>query len=187
MPRPVPAGQMPGVGRPRARPLAPAAAVSTPTRRRVLEALAEVSDPEIPCVSVVELGVVRDVAVRSGRVRIEFTPTYLGCPGLTAMRDRIAARVRALGGVPDVVVVLDDRWTPDRVTPAGREKLRAAGFALPPLRDASDAELDELRRLVVRCPRCGSASTRPVPGPGPAPCRTYRHCARCDRRFEELR
>ena len=80
------------------------------TAERVWEALAEIPDPEIPTISLVDLGVVRDVAVEDGRVRVEFTPTFLGCPALEVMRDQMAESIRALGGEPDVQVILDDSW-----------------------------------------------------------------------------
>src|SRR5207302_5839220 len=101
------------------------------TEEQVWNALAEIPDPEIPVISLVDLGVVRDVAVENGSVRIEFTPTFLGCPALEVMRDAMAEQVRALGGEPDVQIVLDDSWSTDKITPAGREKLRASGFAPP--------------------------------------------------------
>ena len=92
------------------------------TEAQVWEALAEVPDPEIPVISVVDLGVVRDVRVDGQRVHVEFTPTFLGCPALEVMRDRMAARIVALGAEPDVEVVLDDSWSTDRITPAGRDE-----------------------------------------------------------------
>ena len=105
------------------------------TEAQVWDALAEIPDPEIPVISLVELGVVRDVAVEDGRVRVEFTPTFLGCPALEVMRDQMAAKVRELGGEPEVAVISDDSWSTDRITPEGREKLRAAGFAPPAPRE----------------------------------------------------
>ena len=88
-------------------------------------------DPEIPVVSLVDLGVIRDVEIADGDVRIEFTPTFLGCPALEVMKAAMEERVRELGAEPHVDVVLDDSWSTDRITPEGREKLRAAGFAPP--------------------------------------------------------
>src|SRR5262249_33503332 len=101
------------------------------TEAEVWAALAEVPDPEIPVISVVDLGVVRDVRVEDQRVHVEFTPTFLGCPALEAMRAQMADRIARLGAEPEVEVVLDDSWSTDRITPEGREKLRAAGFAPP--------------------------------------------------------
>ena len=81
------------------------------TEAAVWEAFAEIPDPEIPVISLVDLGVVRNVAVDGERVRVEFTPTFLGCPALEVMRDAMAEKVRELGGEPDVRVILDDSWS----------------------------------------------------------------------------
>jgi len=110
------------------------------TAERVWSALAEIPDPEIPTISIVDLGVVRDVAVENGTVRVEFTPTFLGCPALEVMRDQMAARIRELGAEPEVEVILDDSWSTDRITPEGRKKLRASGFAPPSPRQAGHFE-----------------------------------------------
>ena len=118
------------------------------TEAEVWEALAEIPDPEIPVISVVDLGVVRDVRVEDERVHVEFTPTFLGCPALEVMRDAMAARIAELGAEPEVEVVLDDSWSTDRITPEGREKLRAAGFAPPtPRGEGDDARAAAVERL----------------------------------------
>src|SRR5438105_13833772 len=145
------------------------------TEAQVWDALAEIPDPEIPVVSLVDLGVIRDVAVENGTVRIEFTPTFLGCPALEVMRDAMAEKIRDLGAEPDVQVVLDDTWSTDKITPAGREKLRASGFAPPAPRGATD--LVQLSRALFRCPYCGSTDTRLDNIFGPTPCRSLRYCA----------
>ena len=79
---------------------------------------------------------IKAVAVEGGRVRVEFTPTFMGCPALEVMRDRMAEAITALGAVPEIEVVMDDSWGTDRITPEGREKLREAGFAPPAPRAA---------------------------------------------------
>ena len=122
------------------------------TVERVWEALAEIPDPEIPTISLVDLGVVRDVAVENGHVRVEFTPTFLGCPALEVMRDQMAESIRALGGEPDVQVILDDSWSTDRITPEGREKLRRSGFAPPAPREAAPPQLVQLQSARLQVP-----------------------------------
>ena len=156
------------------------------TEARVWEALAEVPDPEIPVISLVDLGVVRDVAVDGDRVTIEFTPTFLGCPALDAMRVRMDEAVRSLGGDPDVRVVLDDSWSTDRITPEGREKLRASGFAPPAPRTAQPLQLVQLQRG-FRCPYCGSTDTKLDNLFGPTPCRSVRYCNACRQPFEQFK
>ena len=157
------------------------------TEADVWDALAAIPDPEIPVVSLVDLGVVRDVAVDGERVRVEFTPTFLGCPALEVMRDAMAEKVRALGGEPDVAVITDDSWSTDKITAAGREKLRAAGFAPPAPRAAGKPTLVQLQSAVFRCPYCSSTDTRLENIFGPTPCRSLRYCNACRQPFEQFK
>ena len=157
------------------------------TEAEVWEALAEIPDPEIPVVSLVDLGVIREVAVEEERVRVEFTPTFLGCPALEVMRDVMTARLAALGAEPEIEVVLDDSWSTDRITPEGREKLRAAGFAPPAPRAANAPTLVQLQSAVFRCPYCGSTETRLENVFGPTPCRSLRWCTSCRQPFEQFK
>ena len=157
------------------------------TTETVWNALAEIPDPEIPVISLVDLGVIRDVAVEGDRVRVEFTPTFLGCPALDVMRDAMEAKVRELGGEPEVAVIADDSWSTDRITPAGREKLRASGFAPPAPRAAGRPTLVQLQSAAFRCPYCGSTDTRLENIFGPTPCRSVRYCASCRQPFEQFK
>ncbi len=153
----------------------------------VWAALAEIPDPEIPTVSVVDLGVVRDVRVEDRRVRVEFTPTFLGCPALETMRDAMARRIEALGAEPEIRVIMDDSWSTDRITPEGREKLRASGFSPPAPRAAGTPQLVQLRSSAFRCPYCGSRETRLENIFGPTPCRSLRYCTSCRQPFEQFK
>jgi ring-1,2-phenylacetyl-CoA epoxidase subunit PaaD len=155
--------------------------------RAVWDALAEVPDPEIPVVSLVDLGVIKAVTVEDGRVQIEFTPTFLGCPALEVMERAMRERVEALGADADVHVVLDDSWSTDRITAEGREKLRAAGFAPPAPRAAGTVTLVQLERAPHRCPWCGSTDTRLDNIFGPTPCRSLRYCNACRQPFEQFK
>jgi ring-1,2-phenylacetyl-CoA epoxidase subunit PaaD len=157
------------------------------TEAAIWEALAEVPDPEIPVVSVVDLGVVRDVRVENGRVHVEFTPTFLGCPALETMQRQMAERIEELGAEAEVEVVLDDSWSTDRITPQGRDKLREAGFAPPPPRAAATSELVQLQRGPFRCPYCSSTDTALENIFGPTPCRSLRYCRSCRQPFEQFK
>jgi ring-1,2-phenylacetyl-CoA epoxidase subunit PaaD len=173
---------------------------------QVWEALEEIPDPEIPVVSLVELGVIRSVDVENGHVRIEFTPTFLGCPALEFMKRAMEEKIPGA----EVEVIQDDSWSTDRITPAGREKLRAAGFAPPAPREATapkaasvageagDARpktgspsarlgLVQLQANVFRCPYCGSTETRLENIFGPTPCRSLRYCESCRQPFEQFK
>ncbi len=157
------------------------------TAQTVWAALGEVEDPEIPVISIVDLGVVRDVRVDGDRVHVEFTPTFLGCPALEVMRDRMAEKIEQLGGEADVEVVLDDSWSTDRITPEGREKLRQAGFAPPAPRAAEAPKLVQLQSAVFRCPYCNSTETKLENVFGPTPCRSIRYCSSCRQPFEQFK
>jgi ring-1,2-phenylacetyl-CoA epoxidase subunit PaaD len=154
---------------------------------QVWEALEEIPDPEIPVVSLVDLGVIRSVYVENGHVRIEFTPTFLGCPALEVMKRAMEEKVTELGADPEVAVISDDSWSTDRITPAGREKLRAAGFAPPAPREASAPKLVQLQASVFRCPYCGSTETSLENIFGPTPCRSLRYCQSCRQPFEQFK
>lgn len=157
------------------------------TERDVWRALAEIPDPEIPVISLVDLGVIKDVEVEDSRVRIHFTPTFLGCPALEPMQRAMETKVEELGAQAEVRVVLDDSWSTDRITPEGREKLRAAGFAPPSPRSVGKLDLVQLQRATFRCPYCGSTDTALENLFGPTPCRSIRYCAACRQPFEQFK
>jgi ring-1,2-phenylacetyl-CoA epoxidase subunit PaaD len=147
------------------------------TVEQVWAALEEIPDPEIPVVSLVDLGVIRSVDVSNGHAHVELTPTFLGCPALEAMVSAIR------GSVPgaEVAIVNDDSWSTDKITPTGREKLRAAGFAPPAPR------LVQLQSAVHRCPYCDSTDTKLENIFGPTPCRSLRYCTSCRQPFEQFK
>jgi ring-1,2-phenylacetyl-CoA epoxidase subunit PaaD len=155
--------------------------------QQIWDALAEIPDPEIPVISLVELGVIRGVDVNDGRVRVDFTPTFLGCPAVEVMQKAMAERIRELGAEPDVHVLADDSWSTDRITAEGREKLRQAGFAPPAPREAGAPTLVQLQSQAFRCPYCGSNDTALENIFGPTPCRSLRYCNRCRQPFEQFK
>ena len=143
----------------------------------IWELLEEIPDPEIPVISLVDLGVIRSVDVENGHVRIEFTPTFLGCPALEHMKRAIEEKVPGA----EVQVIQDDSWSTDKITAAGREKLREAGFAPPAPR------LIQLQSQVHKCPYCGSTETHLENIFGPTPCRSLRYCDSCRQPFEQFK
>ena len=156
------------------------------TAKRIWQALGEIPDPEIPVVSLVDLGVVRDVQVDADRVRVEFTPTFSAVPALEVMRDAMAASIAELGAEPDVITITDDSWSTDRITPAGREKLRQAGFAPPTPRAAGErptsAPERDLPLPVLRVDRHALENIF-----GPTPCRSIRYCNACRQPYEHFK
>ena len=169
--------------------------VSATTARsveRVWAELARIPDPEIPAISVVDLGVIGSVEVSDDRVRIELLPTFVGCPAIGVMEQQIGERVRALRVAPkvDVAVTYDPPWTSDRISEAGREAMRRSGFAPPAPMPAGPAlgQLDELAVLpVAECPYCGSRNTTLDNPFGPTLCRAIYHCADCRQPFEQFK
>ncbi len=157
------------------------------TKAQVWAALEEIPDPELPVISLVELGVVREVEVDGATVRIDFTPTFLGCPALEVMKGAMEAKVAALGAEAEVRVRNDDSWSTDRISPAGREKLRDAGLAPPAPRSAGTPRLVQLQSKAFRCPYCSSTKTRLENIFGPTPCRSIRWCESCRQPFEQFK
>jgi len=157
------------------------------TAGQVWAALDDIPDPEIPVVSLVDLGVIRSVDVSADAVRVELTPTFLGCPALEAMVREIEGKVGELGAEAAVDVVNDDSWSTDLITAAGREKLRQAGFAPPAPRQVGGPQLVQLQTGASRCPYCGSTDTRLENIFGPTPCRSLRYCNGCSQPYEHFK
>ncbi len=158
-----------------------------PSTDDVWRALAGIPDPELPVISIVDLGVVREVRVEGDRVHVAFTPTFMGCPALDVMRSQMEDAIRELGGEPEIEVVLDDSWSTDRISPEGREKLRATGLAPPTPRGQQPPTLVQLRGGAFRCPYCGSTETSLENLFGPTPCRSLRYCNACRQPFEQFK
>ena len=154
------------------------------TPERVWEALAEIPDPEIPTISLVDLGVVRDVEVRNSTVHVSFAPTFLGCPAIEVMQTLMAECIRALGAEPEIERAAEG-WSSDWITEEGRRRLRESGFAPPT--GSVPATLLQIETGVHRCPYCGSADTRLDNLFGPTPCRSLRYCRSCRQPFEQFK
>lgn len=152
----------------------------------VRAALAEVPDPEIPIVSVVDLGMVEDVEVDPDRIRITLLPTFVGCPALGVIRSAVEDRLQAFGRAVDVRFDYRVPWTSGRVTEEGRRKLRASGFAPPAPSQSGQPVLVELGAPVT-CPHCGSRRTVLENAFGPTQCRAIYHCTDCRQPFEAFK
>jgi ring-1,2-phenylacetyl-CoA epoxidase subunit PaaD len=161
----------------------------------VREIVGAVPDPELPMITIAELGVLRDVAVDAdGRVEVTVTPTYSGCPAMDAIRADIRT-VLAEHGHPDATVrtVLAPAWTTDWITESGRRALAEHGIAPPgPARPAARSgpvlvRLDRRPDETVRCPHCGSPGTREVSRFGSTACKALRACTACGEPFDHVK
>ena len=157
---------------------------------RAWQALSEVLDPEVPVLSVLELGIVRGVTVDAGAVQVTVTPTYCACPATEAIQDSIRAALLA-AGASSVSVDLQyaPAWTTDWIAPAAAEKLRRYGIAPPhsaACGDESDRATHTLRFHPQRlhCPRCSSSDTEQLSGFGSTACKALYRCLACREPFE---
>lgn len=153
----------------------------------VREVCESVADPELPVVTIGDLGIVRHVGVSSsGAVEVVLTPTYSGCPATEVIRDDVRAALLARGFTEiSIRTVLAPAWTTDWITDDGRRKLAAHGI-VPPSGRASARSVVDLE-LGVRCPRCGSIETRLVSRFGSTPCQAMYRCTSCLEPFDRIK
>jgi ring-1,2-phenylacetyl-CoA epoxidase subunit PaaD len=153
---------------------------------------ARVVDPELPMLTLDDLGVLRSVDERADAVVVTITPTYSGCPAIEVMRDDIRAAFTAAGyGPVEVRTVFSPAWSTDWISDAGRRKLAAAGVAPPgraPVRAAGPIPLTlSPPSVAVRCPRCGAPTTEELSRFGPTACTALRRCPSCREPFEHMK
>ena len=162
------------------------AAVATDVVERARAAAAAVLDPELPVLTIEDLGVLRDVSVDGVSVVVTVTPTYSGCPAMEVIERDVDAAVRAIG-VDDVVVrrVLSPAWSSDWISDAGRRKLEDFGIAPPT--GARPPGGPVLLTLSVRCPQCGSSDTRETSHFGSTACKSLWQCQSCREPFDHVK
>jgi len=158
---------------------------------RAWEVAASVPDPELPVLTVADLGILREVTIEEDRLIVSLTPTYSGCPALTEMRREVASRLAA-AGFPgaEVRAMLSPPWSTDLITADGRRKLAEAGIAPP--RSVSMTQGPVPLTLFaagppVACPQCGSAETERTAVFGSTPCKDLRRCRACGEPFEHVK
>jgi len=154
--------------------------------------LAAVPDPELPMLSIVDLGIVHrvDVGPDGDPIRVEILPTFVGCPALELIKASIVERLAALGRPVEVMATFEVPWTSDRISPAGRQALLEAGITPPgPVAEARAGGTLTLIGLEPRvpCPYCGSRRTVLDNAFGPTQCRTIRSCVDCRQPFEAIK
>jgi ring-1,2-phenylacetyl-CoA epoxidase subunit PaaD len=155
------------------------------TADRVREALVAVPDPEIPVLTIGDLGILRDVVVEAGHIVVTITPTYSGCPAMDMIRDEIHKRLHAIGADDaEVRTVLSPAWTTDWMSDEGRRKLREYGISPPGRCSAAPAPL---LQLGVCCPRCGSCDVRELSRFGATACQAQYVCQSCLEPFDHFK
>lgn len=161
---------------------------AVPSREELFEILDAVMDPEVPVISVVELGIIRDVVANDEGVVVTITPTYSGCPAMREIETEVRAALEREGlGPVEVRTTYAPAWTTDWITPAAREKLEAYGIAPPGPVDRSNDLISLRRRTTVRCPYCKSLSTEQKSVFGSTACKSIWVCNDCRQPFEEFK
>lgn len=156
------------------------------SQRPVREVLDSVVDPEIPVLTIADLGVLRDVVEVDGRVEVTITPTYSGCPAMDTIRAEIETALQAAGYTSVTVrTVLAPAWTTDWMTAAGKAKLAEYGIAPPELQPPLVGPVPV--QLAVRCPQCGSGDTRMQSRFGSTSCKSLWVCNACREPFDHFR
>ncbi len=164
--------------------------MSAPSAAAVREVLAAVTDPEIPVLTIEDLGVLRDVQVEAGHITVTVTPTYSGCPAMDEIRADTLAALAAHGwDDAEVRTVLRPAWTTDAMSEQGRAKLRAFGIAPPPgSRPVGPVPvLLGVRPLAVACPQCGSSDTEELTRFSSTACKALWRCRACREPFEHFK
>ena len=154
--------------------------------KQIWQALEEVNDPELPMISLVEMGIVREVQLHDEAVLVKMTPTFSGCPALAVMEQDIQAKVKSLGFENVTVeMILDPPWTSDWIKDSAREKLKALNIA-PPTRHGGDFTAVAFLDVAV-CPRCGSKNSTLKNAFGPTLCKSVWYCHDCQDAFEQFK
>jgi ring-1,2-phenylacetyl-CoA epoxidase subunit PaaD len=154
----------------------------------IWQRLDEVKDPEIPAVSVVEMGMIQAVELHDRNVHVTVLPTFTGCPAIPIIKQDVEEALRGVPEVEDVNVEFgfEPPWTPDRITPEGRRKLKEFGLAPPT--GTGPVLISEIGLpKVAECPFCGSRNTQSESMFGPTPCRAVYYCSDCRNPFEQFK
>ncbi len=161
-----------------------------PDLQAVWTLLETVTDPEIPVITIRELGILRDVRLRNGEIEVVITPTYSGCPAMGQIGDDVRAVLQAHGVSARVVTQLAPAWTTDWMTESGRNRLREYGIAPPHTRAACNLVQFTTRKIAehvepaVACPRCGSENTTETSRFGSTACKALYRCLDCMEPFD---
>lgn len=150
---------------------------------KLIPILEKISDPEIPVLSIMDMGVVRSAVVENKKVKVEITPTYSGCPAMDVIGDDIKKALNEAGYQAEVDLILHPAWTTDWITPRGRQALEDYGIAAP-LGETADKEALLGNKRIVKCTHCGSTNTRLVSQFGSTACKAQFQCEDCQEPFD---
>lgn len=145
--------------------------------------LDQVSDPEIPVLTILDMGVVRSAVIENEVVKVQITPTYSGCPAMDVIGDDIKKVLKEAGYDSEIELILHPAWTTDWITEEGRQALENYGIAAPLEAEADKSVLLEGKRL-VKCPQCGSTNTKLVSQFGSTACKAQFQCDDCQEPFD---
>jgi ring-1,2-phenylacetyl-CoA epoxidase subunit PaaD len=151
--------------------------------KKLIPILEQVFDPEIPVLSILDMGVVRSAVINDKKVIVEITPTYSGCPATDVIGDEIEKRLLEAGYFPEIELILSPAWTTDWITPKGRKALEDYGIAAPLNADA-DKEALLGNKKIVKCTNCGSTNTVLVSQFGSTACKAQFKCEDCQEPFD---
>jgi ring-1,2-phenylacetyl-CoA epoxidase subunit PaaD len=153
------------------------------TKEEIYSWLEEVSDPEVPVLSIIDLGVVRNVFFENNAWQITLTPTYSGCPAMQTMEEEILLKLKERGlSTVKILTTLSPAWTTDWLSENGRKKLKAYGIAPP--EDEQDKSLLFSSPTIVPCPVCNSKNTRLISQFGSTACKAHYQCSACQEPFD---
>ena len=150
---------------------------------KLIPILEQVFDPEIPVLSILDMGVVRSAVINDKKVIVEITPTYSGCPATDVIGDEIEKVLVEAGYCPEIELILSPAWTTDWITPKGRKALEDYGIAAPLSADA-DKEALLGNKKIVKCTNCGSTNTKLVSQFGSTACKAQFKCEDCQEPFD---
>ena len=151
--------------------------------KKLIPILDQVFDPEIPVLSILDMGVVRSAIISDRNVKVEITPTYSGCPATDVIGDEIEKALLEAGYFPEIELILSPAWTTDWITPKGRKALEDYGIAAPLNADA-DKEALLGNKKIVKCTNCGSTNTILVSQFGSTACKAQFKCEDCQEPFD---
>lgn len=151
--------------------------------KNLVAILQKVSDPEIPVLSIMDMGVVRSAIIENNTVKVKITPTYSGCPAMDVIGEDIITALKEAGYEAEVELILHPAWTTDWITPRGRKALEDYGIAAPL---SAEADIDVLLhgKRLVKCTNCGSTNTRLVSQFGSTACKAQFQCDDCQEPFD---